>query len=405
MKPSRRDWMAAASGIGMNAAFGPQLGWAKPTADVSRPFKRCVVLWMEGGPSHVDTFVPSKDLGQTTSVPGLALGPAVRDMSGFAEDLCVVKSIGSREGEHTRAVSLLHTGFSPSPSFPRPSFGSMVSDTHNDPGFPRYVTLGQAGFGPAFLGPSNGPFIINDAVTARQQIDQLSRRGTGMQLLHELNQMHRRHAIPAVAVASEQRNASIESVRRLLSTDFGHALDASNASVSQLNAFGGSDFGQRMLVARRLLDLGVPIVEVQLGGWDTHVDNDRRVGQLTKQLVPAWQAMITDLKLSGLWDDTLIVWLGEFGRTPASNGGGRDHYPEIIPVVLAGGNLGGNVIGSTNDSASQRSGPKHSVADLMATLLALLGCDIQKEYTTSFGSPTTVTDEGTPIAEILQLVG
>jgi uncharacterized protein (DUF1501 family) len=124
---------------------------------------------------------------------------------------------------------------------------------------------------------------------------------------------------------------------------------------------------------------------------------------LCRQLEQPWLALMHDLQQSKLWDDTLVVWMGEFGRTPRLNGrAGRDHFPEATPVVLCGGNLGGNVVGQTSNDGSQRVGEKHSVADLVATLLTLLGVDINATYTTDFGSPTSVTDDGTPIDQIIQ---
>jgi uncharacterized protein (DUF1501 family) len=114
-----------------------------------------------------------------------------------------------------------------------------------------------------------------------------------------------------------------------------------------------------------------------------------------------WLALMDDLQAAGKWDDTLIVWMGEFGRTPRLNAGrGRDHFPEATPVVLAGGDLGGRVVGATSDNGSKRVGDKHSVADLMATVLQLMGLDPDAQMTTDFGSPTTSTNQGKPIAEI-----
>lgn len=374
-------------------------------ADRKPAFEQCVVLWMSGGPSHVDTFIPSAQLAKKTSIDDMPFGPAMDALANHAADLCVLKCVGSREGEHERATSLLHTGFSPSPSFPRPSFGSMVSETRRDDGFPNYVTLGGRSFGPAFLGTQNGPFVINDTAEAKTQIERLKSRNSALELLHQLNENFDKQSPAAKAAAVHERNASVESVRRLLATDFGSALDLDFASSQQKQSYGSDEFGQRLLAARRLLEIGVPIVEVQLDGWDTHVQNDRSVKRLSDRLVPPWIALMKDLKSSGDWDKTLLVWLGEFGRTPTINGrGGRDHFPEIIPVVLAGGNLGGHVIGEVNDSASERVGVRHNVADLMATLLAMLGLNLDHEYTTDFGSPTTVTDDGTPIAGVMQLV-
>ena len=179
-----------------------------------------------------------------------------------------------------------------------------------------------------------------------------------------------------------------------LITEFTTALDPNAASDLDRNRYGDGQFGQRLLIARRLLKLGVPLVEVQIGGWDTHVDNARQTSRLCRQIDQPWVTLMEDLQSGGLWEDTLIVWMGEFGRTPSLNGrAGRDHYPAMTPVVLAGGDLGGRVVGRTNQTGTARVEQEHSIADLMATLLTLLGLDINAQYTTDFGSPTTVNGQ------------
>ena len=303
------------------------------------------------------------------------------------------------EGEHSRATELLHTGFSPVPSFPRPALGAVVSSKHADPGFPRYVTLGGNGFGPAFLGSEHGPFVIEDIDAAKTQLGRVIEKQRSMDLLSELNS---RYASTLHSPTMEARTAQVESVRALLSTPFPRALDLKSISDSDRERYGDHTFGNRVLAARELLKLGVPFVEAQLPGWDTHIDNQNRTNDLCEQLEKPWLALMDDLQAANLWDDTLLVWMGEFGRTPTLNGrAGRDHFPEATPVVLAGGNLGGRVIGETNQSGTKRVGETHSVGDLMATLMTLLGVDIDEAYTTDFGSPTTITDDGTPIASLL----
>jgi uncharacterized protein (DUF1501 family) len=150
-----------------------------------------------------------------------------------------------------------------------------------------------------------------------------------------------------------------------------------------------------------LLEAGVRYVEVQLDGWDTHVGNFPAVRRLCRQVEPAWLALMDDLRSSGLWEDTLILWMGEFGRTPNINSqNGRDHYPRNIPVVMAGHSIGGRVIGSTGDDGRQHENSS-SVADLMYTLMTLLGVNPAQEFTTEFGSPTTATEDGKLIPGIL----
>lgn len=403
MSLTRRALLGSASTFGFSTLFGDRICRALAGSDPQGPFRRCLVLWMEGGPSQLDTFDP-KDGGDraslATSVSGLRIAETLPGLAERAEDLCILRSVGSREGEHARATELMHTGFSPLPSFPRPALGSMISSTRSDPGFPRCVTLGGFGFGPAYLGSQHASFVIEDIEAAQNQLARVVEKRRGLGLLKDLNANYSsRGLFPAVA-----RSSAVESVGQLLDTPFPKALDLRDASSEDHRRYGDHQFGLRLLTAKRLLGLGVPFVETQLTGWDTHIDNARRTDALCRQLEQPWLALMDDLQSNGLWDDTMIVWMGEFGRTPRLNGrAGRDHFPETTPVVLAGGNLGGRVIGRTSEDGSRRVGAKHSVADLMATLMTLLGLDVEATYTTDFGSPTSATDGGSPIDELLRV--
>jgi uncharacterized protein (DUF1501 family) len=402
MTLNRRKFMGHASEIGFSSLLASHIHQTLAAAGPTGHFRRCVVLWMGGGPSQLDTFDP-KAGGPRKSIATVASGLRIADtlpgLAARADELCVIRSVGSSEGEHARATELLHTGFAPLPSFPRPPLGSFISNASPDPGFPRYVTLGGTGFGPAFLGNDHGPFVIQDLDTAKQQLDRVTQNRRALDVLGKFND---EYSQTIYAPSLSRRSTRIASVRELLETRFPNAIDLKTVKAADRDRYGDDQFGQRILTAMRLLKLGVPFVEAQLGNWDTHVDNTRRTNQLCGQLERPWLALMDDLKASGLWDDTLVVWMGEFGRTPQLNGnGGRDHFPEATPVVLAGGNLGGRTVGATNADGSRRVGQKHSVADLVATIVTLLGLDLNETYTTDFGSPTTLTDDGEPIRQIV----
>jgi uncharacterized protein (DUF1501 family) len=230
-------------------------------------------------------------------------------------------------------------------------------------------------------------------------IDRVGRRLDRIDLIEALNRSQDA-AFPSAAV--QARDRQIESLRRLLGSPFADSMNIDRESSATQDRYGDSDFGRNVLVGRRMLEAGVRYVEVQMSGWDTHVGNFPAVRNLCGRLEPAWLALMDDLKANGMWEDTLIVWMGEFGRTPTINGqSGRDHYPACIPVVLAGGSLGGRVLGSTGVDGREQTGETHRVADLMHTLMTLLGIDAEGEFTTAFGSPTSATDGGTPIDGVL----
>ena len=406
MRLERREWLGGFAGgaaaFGFHQLVGRSNAVASTRAVGSAPFQRCLILWMEGGPSQFDTFDPKPGGPRgslVTDLDNVRIADSLPGLASRVEDLCLIRTVGSTEGEHSRATELLHTGFTPVPTFPRPSLGSMISHDHGGNQFPSYVTLGGVGFGPAFLGVNHGPFVIDDLGSAHRQFEQIASKRRAVDLLNQLNRSHARD-VHASGISS--RANAIEAVGKLLDTKFPKALDIEQISTDERDRYGKQQFGQRLLAAKRLLHLGVPFVEVQLQGWDTHIDNHARTNALCRQFEQPFLALIDDLKQMGLWQDTLVIWMGEFGRTPRINArNGRDHFPEVTPVVLAGGRLGGRVIGETSEDGTKRIASRHTVADLLATVLTLMGLDIQQNYTTDFGSPTTMTDAGQPIADVV----
>lgn len=409
----RRRWLsgsaaAAASATGLSTALGfgmSRLAASETESDHASAFKRCLMLWMGGGPSQLDTFDPKPGTqtggpltSVSTSVPGLAFCETLSQLADHADDLCLIRSIGSKQGEHERASYLLHTGYEQVISFPRPGLGAFVSHRERPTDVPGYAILGDQVYGAAYLGSDHAPFVVDDFQSASQMLDRVGRRVDRLDLIEQLNG---RSAVDSPPIATADRDRQIESLRRLLGSPFANSMKIDQESEATRSRYGDSDFGRNVLVGRRMLEAGVRYVEVQMPGWDTHVGNFPAVGKLCDQLQPAWLALMNDLKANGMWQDTLIVWMGEFGRTPTINGqNGRDHYPGCIPVVLAGGTLGGRVIGSTGRDGQQNAGETHRVADLMHTLMTLLGVDAESEFTTAFGSPTSATDGGEMIEGI-----
>ena len=275
MNASRRGFLTAASATGLTAFFGARFCRAVTATPLRGPFKRCLVLWMEGGPSQLDTFDPDKRgdpnlSGGRRSIPtnlsGVRFSETLPRLSERADELCLVRSVGSREGEHARASELMHTGFSPQPSFPRPAMGAMIAHDREDPGFPRYVTLGGEGFGPAFLGSEHGPFVIEDLEGAKSQLARVEKQKHALDLVGRFN---RNYAQSTHAAAAAERSSAVDAVRRLLETRFPESLNPETAPSAARDRYGDHAFGRRVLTARRLLSLGVPFVEAQLGNWDT----------------------------------------------------------------------------------------------------------------------------------------
>lgn len=369
--------------------------------------KRCLVLWMDGGPSQLDTWdlKPGTSTGgefQTiaTAVPGLEISETLPEMARQMGDLSILRNLTSPEGDHGRAQYYLHTGYQLVPGFPRPSLGSVVSHETPETGFPRYVSIGSRGYGPAFLGPDHAPFSLENAEEAYELLGRIRRRRKRIDLLQDLgSEFDRTHS----AVTLDRRRSLISRIDSLVTTPFVEALNLQRASEQDRQRYGESEFATSCLLARRLLEAGVNFVEVQHGGWDTHGDNFTAVRSLCSEIDRPWAMLLEDLRSSGLLAETVVLWTGEFGRTPQINSGrGRDHFPQVTPAVIGGGVIrGGIAVGQTNRLGTEIEGQSHPVADLFATVFAALGIDPAKEFRTSFDSPTSATDKGIPIAALV----
>ena len=249
------------------------------------------------------------------------------------------------------------------------------------------------------MGPDHSPFSIEDPEEALDLMRSIRRRKRRISLLQELGATfdsdHPENKL-------ERRRSMVSRIEKLVSTPFVDALDLQREPKKTRSRYGDHPFGQGCLLARRLLEGGVNFVEVQHDGWDTHANNLRETTELCEAIDRPWAALMEDLRSSGLLDETVVVWMGEFGRTPKINANrGRDHFPKVTPAIIGGGGLaGGRVIGKTNKTGTEIEGQSYNVADLFATIFAALGISPDQEFTTSFDSPTDATDGGKVIAEL-----
>lgn len=367
--------------------------------------KRCLVLWMNGGPSQFETFDPKPgtdtggELGAIdTAVPGLQVSETLPNIATRADKLSVIRNITSPEGEHVRAQYFLHTGYRFVPAFPRPAMGSVVSHQTQRQPFPNFVSIGERLYGPAFLGSEHTPFAINDPAEAKELLLRIRKRQHRIQLLQSLGaEFDEEHQTEML----ERRSANIARIETLVNTPFVDALDVEREPKASAQRYGEGRFSRACITARRLLECGVNFVEIQHDGWDTHANNARAVKRLCGEIDRPWSTLLDDLSASGLLDETLVLWLGEFGRTPNINANrGRDHYPRVTQAVVGGCGLGGRIVGTTNRRGDAIVGDSYSVADLFATVFHTLGIDHEQDFQTAFGSPTPATDNGSLIKEL-----
>ncbi len=414
---SRRD-MLKLSAAGVSAVS--LSGWFKVLASraavAGTKHKSCILLWMDGGPSHKDTFdmkPGTKDAGDfkpiPTAVPGIQISEHFPKVAKLMNHAAILRGMSTGEGAHGRAKYYLHTGYKEGQGgLSYPSLGSIVSAEigRTNATMPNYVAVGRS-YGAGFLGARHAPLIVADPARGVENLKPLAKGehfGDRMGLLQEMEQAFFRDY---KADASADHKTTYQRAVTLMQSKEAKAFDLSLEPSASRAAYGSSRFGDGCLLARRLVETGVSFVEVTLPQWDTHQDNFARVKRLSQQVDPAMSALVTDLKQRGLLDSTLIVWMGEFGRTPRINTRGakpgRDHYPRAWSTVLMGGGIkGGQVIGKTDKEGAAVIERPISALDFMASICQILGIDWNKQNNTPIGRPIRIVDKGAkPIKELL----
>ncbi|MFN4259873.1 MAG: DUF1501 domain-containing protein [Gemmataceae bacterium] len=411
MFPSRRDLLKlSAAGVSAISLSGWMNVLATRAAQAGlKKHKSCILLWMDGGPTHKDTFdlkPGTKDAGEfkpiKTSVPGIEISEHFPKLAQLMHHGAILRGMSTGEGAHQRAKYYMHTGYKEGVGgLVYPSMGSIVSAELGQPDFPmpNFVAVGSRVFGSGFLGPRHQPLVVNDPNRGVENLKALvsdNQFNNRVSLLEEMEQGFLRSY---QAPSGSAHQTTYQRAVTLMQSKEAKAFDLSQEPASVRQAYGATRFGDGCLLARRLVETGVPFVEVSLGGWDTHQDNFDRVKSLSAQVDPAMSALITDLKERGLLDSTLIIWMGEFGRTPRINTRGprpgRDHYPRAWSTVMLGGGIkGGQVIGRTDAEGAAVEERPITPLDFMATVCQILGIDYTKENMAPGNRPIRIADRG-----------
>jgi hypothetical protein len=441
---SRRDWFRlSTAGVFGASASGWLPALAVETAKDPRRKRGCILLWMDGGPAQTDTFDLKPDHPNggafkpiATNVAGIQISEHLPKLATHMDQMALVRSMTTREGDHGRGALIMHTGYMPAGEINYPSIGGLLARElgAEDAVMPPFVCVAPnrgvapQAFSSGFLGPRFAPLVVggNNLVRRPGAFDyeaalrvpdlEPSRyvlpehADARIELLEETQRdFAKRH--PGLVAGSHQ--SAYDRAVKLMRTAAAKAFNLEEENASLRDAYGRNMFGQSCLLARRLIESGVAFVEVSLGGlnggqfaWDTHAGNFDTVKNLSGVLDPAWATLMSDLKDRGMLDSTLIVWMGEFGRTPRLNqnpGGGRDHYPNAWTAVLAGGGIkGGQAIGSTGiDGMSIKERPV-TTPDLLATVCKALGVDPSKQNNSNVGRPIRIVDKAAkPITEVV----
>lgn len=402
-----RSTSVAAAGAGL-FSFSQVCGLH--AEELKKQGRSMILLYMAGAPSQFETFDPKpghENGGETkvipTSIPGVQIADSLPSVAKVLNECALIRSLTNKEGNHQRAQYQLHTGYLPSGGLKHPHFGSAVAKELLTQGseLPAVVSIGRTE-GAGFLGVDYEPFVVESPGdmprNVRATVPDL-RYTRRLDLREELEKEFASRG--AQQVVENQRQLYGKASRMVLSPQVS-TFDLKDEPADLQTKYGRGNFGRGCLLARRLVEKGVPFVEVRLDGWDTHFDNFERVPQLCQQIDSPMGTLITDLKDRGLLEKTVVLWVGEFGRTPKINPrGGRDHYPRVFSALVAGGGIkGGQVIGkSSADGASIEDRPV-TVPDLFTSICKALEVNPKKENTSPIGRPIKIVDGGEVVREM-----
>ncbi len=412
---TRRDILK----LGAAGVFAPALsGWlpvlakAAPAGGKGKA-KSCILLWMDGGPTHKDTWdlkPDSKGAGDfkpiKTTASGIEISEHLPNVAKVMDHGAVVRGMTTPEGAHARAKYYMHTGFREGQGgVVYPAIGSLVSQEAGkaDSPMPNYVAIGGRSYGSGFLGPKHQPLLITDpnrGVEDLKSAISLSQFDNRVGLLEQMEKaFHREYKADSI----NDHKTTYERAVKLMQSKEAKAFDISNDPSK--SKYGTGRFAEGVLMARRLVEVGVPFVEVSLGGWDTHQNNFARVKTLSEQVDAALSALVTELKDKGLLDSTLIVWMGEFGRTPNINNRGaqpgRDHYPRAWSLAMFGAGIKGRVVGKTDKEGASVVERPTTAQDFLGTVCELMGIDHTKKNETSTGRPIQMVEKAKPFTKDL----
>ncbi len=392
--------------------------------------KSCILIWLDGGPSHLEMWDPKPQASEEvrgpfraigTNVPGIHISELLSQTAQQADKLAIVRSVTSPLGEHGLANQYLLSGYKPTPVLDYPSYGAVLARLRaGNSVLPANIAIPEIGAaGAGFLGSSFQPFSTGgDPSKADFQVNDLnffpsvdeSRLQRRRQFLAEFEAAQRK---VEEGGAAPEDPVFDQAFRLMTSPGAKSAFDLSQEPEQVRARYGPQMFGQSCLLARRLVERGVPFVSVHNTGWDTHDDlilrlklgySGARVGVgLLPTFDQGFSALLADLSQRGLLEDTLVIAMGEFGRTPKLNPqGGRDHWPRVFSVVLAGGGVpGGQVIGASDRVGESPSDNPVTPNDLARTIYSLLGVDPDHEFRTPDGRPVPVNQGGRRVPELV----
>ena len=371
--------------------------------------KSAILLWMGGGPSTMDIW----DLK-----PGAATGGPFRPINTSGDvQICehmplmakqmhnaaIVRSMSTREADHMRGRYYMHTGYVPNPNIEHPSYGSVLSHQlqRDNLTIPQFVSVGGGGAGAGFLGAKYAPFVVNSDGRIRNLNMKIDERF--YQRAYALDAIENNFISQKRGALAKEHQAILKATFNVLTSKEMDAMKVASEPETIKERYGNNNFGKGCLMARRLVEVGVPFIEVNLGGWDNHQNihptlRDTKLPMLDQGM----SALFEDLEQRGLLKDTAIIWMGEFSRTPRINGNaGRDHWARSWSVVVGGGGMNGGIaVGATNDDGTRVETEPYTSQDVMASVCKALGISLQTTFTSNNGRPMKIANGGRIIREL-----
>jgi hypothetical protein len=448
---TRREWMKLSAVSAVGYSFS---GWfeafAEEAAKNPARKKSVILLWMNGGPSQMDTFdlKPGHANGGPykaieTAVPGIRISEHLPRLASNMKDMVLVRSMATKEADHSRGTFLMHTGHAPGGPIQYPPIGSLMSkelgnelsELPNFVSVAPYRIFSPGAYTPGFLGPLYAPLIVGDGTPQFNQQGQPANnyeqqlkvkdmdlpesvtRAQAEARVKLLEDMEKDFSSQRPGIPSQSHKTAYERAVKMMRSAAAAAFNLDEEKNDLRDKYGRTLFGQGCLLARRLVERGVSFVEVSLSsvtgvqngalGWDTHGNNFVQVKALSEALDAGWGTLMEDLRSRGLLEHTMIVWMGEFGRTPRINQGqGRDHWANSWSTVIAGGGLkGGQVVGKTSADGMTVEERPVSVGDFLATVVMAAGIDPKKRNMSNVNRPISIVEPGAKaITEVVKEV-
>jgi uncharacterized protein (DUF1501 family) len=383
------------------------------STDMRKRHKAAILLWMGGGPSTIDMWdlKPGQPTGGPfkpipTSADGVQICEHMPLMAKQMHHMAIVRSMSTREADHMRGRYYMHTGYVPNPNVEHPSYGSVIAHELIDQvphlEIPPFVSVGGSSVGPGFLGMTWAPFVVDSNGNVRN-LDMGIDPTRLSQRLEMLATIEKKFIGESRGGAADDHMKVLDKTVKLMTSDQMSAFKVMQEPAEVREKYGTSGFGRGCLMARRLVEMGVPFVEVDLGGWDNHAGifptlADRKLPEVDQ----AMSALVSDLADRGMLDDTVVIWMGEFSRTPNINGGaGRDHWARSWSAVVGGGGFKrGVTVGETSSDGREVITEPYTSEDLMASVLKALGIKLETTFTAKNGRPMKIANSGKVIKEL-----